>query len=170
MSWASMSSNVRSQHCFFAPLLLSPPLSIAWSPRRLRLSSSVVDGVFLFKSLLKNANPRGCEGRRNALFVRADRFVLHAGSALVRGGQDLAASPIFRGIGLQSIEPQKSNRSFVFQKNQGKTQLSKTTVAPCRNLFNSNRPFTHEKIASSRVSSHPPPNKVPLLNKLIHAS
>jgi hypothetical protein len=74
--------------------------------------------------LLKNADPRGCEGRQNALFVRADCFVLHAGSALVRGGRDLAASPIFRGIGLQSIEPPKSNRLFVFQKIQGKTQLS----------------------------------------------
>jgi hypothetical protein len=68
----------------------------------------------------KNANPRGCEGQWNALFVRADHFVLHAGSALVRSEQDLAASPIFRGVGLQSIEPQKSNRSFVFQKNSRK--------------------------------------------------
>jgi hypothetical protein len=127
-------------------------------------------GLGIFKSLLKNTDPRGCEGRQNALFVRADRFVLCAGSALVRGGQDLAALPIFKGIGLQSIEPQKSNRSFVFQKIQGKTQLSETAVAPCQNLFNSNRPFTHEKIASSRVSSHPPPNKAPSLNELIHGS
>jgi hypothetical protein len=81
-------------------------------------------GLGILKSLLKNANPRGCKGWQNALFVRADRFVLHAGSALVRGGWDLVASPIFRGIGLQSIEPQKSNRLFVFQKIQGKTQLS----------------------------------------------
>ncbi len=65
-----------------------------------RSSSRVVNGVFLFKSLLKNADPRGCEGRQNALFVRADRFVLYASSALVGGGRDLAASPIFRGIGL----------------------------------------------------------------------
>jgi hypothetical protein len=64
----------------------------------------------------KNADPRGCEGRQNALFVRADRFVLRAGSALVQSEQDLAALPIFRGVGLQSIEPQKSNRLFVFQK------------------------------------------------------
>ncbi len=34
---------------------------------------------------------------------------------------------------------------------------------PCQNLFNSNWPFTHEKIASSCVSSHPPPNKAPSL-------
>jgi hypothetical protein len=91
-------------------------------------------GLGIFKSLLKNANPRGCEGQRNALFVRADCFVLRAGSALVRGGRDLAASPIFRGIGLQSIEPQKSNRSFAFQKIQGKTQLSEMAVAPCKNF------------------------------------
>jgi hypothetical protein len=134
------------------------------------LLSRVIDGVFLFKSLLKNPDLRGCKGRQNALFVRADHIMLRASSARVQGGQDLAASRIFGGIGLQSIEPQKSNRSFVFQKTQGKTQISETAVAPCQNLFNSNRPFTHEKIASSRVSSHPPPNKAPSLNKLIHAS
>jgi hypothetical protein len=71
------------------------------------LLSRVVNGVFLFKSLLKNADPRGCKGRQNALFERADRFVLRAGSALVRSERDLAALPIFRGIGLQSIEPPK---------------------------------------------------------------
>ncbi len=50
------------------------------------------------------------------------------------------------------------------KKIQEKTQISETAVAPCQNLFNSNRPFTHEKkIASSRVSSHPPPNKAPSL-------
>jgi hypothetical protein len=61
---------------------------------------------------------------------------MHAGFALVQGGQDLAALPIFRYIRLQSIKPQKSNRFFVFQKIQGKTQLSETAVAPCQNLFN----------------------------------
>jgi hypothetical protein len=48
--------------------------------------------------------------------VRAGCFVLHASSAFVRSEQDLAALLIFRGIGLQSIEPQKFNRLFVFQK------------------------------------------------------
>jgi hypothetical protein len=64
-------------------------------------------GLGIFKSLLKNADPRRCEGRQNALFVRADCFVLHAGSALVQSERDLAALPIFRGIGLQSIKPPK---------------------------------------------------------------
>jgi hypothetical protein len=70
-------------------------------------------------------------GGKMLLFVRVDCFVLHAGSALVQSEQDLAALPIFRGIGLKSIEPQKSNCSFVIKKIRGKTQLSGTAVAPC---------------------------------------
>jgi hypothetical protein len=73
-------------------------------------------GFWGFLKSTKNANPRGRKGRQNALFVRADCFVLCAGSALIQSEQDLAALPIFRGVGLQSIEPQKSNRLFVFQK------------------------------------------------------
>ncbi len=45
--------NVRSRCCFFTPLLPLPLLLIAWSPRHLGLLLRVVDGVFLFKSLLK---------------------------------------------------------------------------------------------------------------------
>ncbi len=73
-----------------------------------------------FLGTTKNADSRGCKGQKNALFVRADCFVLRSGSALVQSERDLAALPIFRGVGLQSIEPQKSNHLFVFQKNSRK--------------------------------------------------
>jgi hypothetical protein len=93
----------------------------------------VLDGVFVFKSFQKNSDPRGCEGRRNALFVRADRFVLHASSTLIQSEQDLVALPIFKGIVLQSIEPQKSNCSFVSQKRiQEKLNSQKRQLPPAK--------------------------------------
>jgi hypothetical protein len=65
--------------------------------------------------------------------VRADHFVLHARSTLVQSEQDLAALLIFRGIVLQSIEPQKFNRSFVFQKRiQEKLNSQKRRLRPAK--------------------------------------
>ncbi len=82
--------------------------------------------------------------------------------------QDLAALPIFRGVGLQSIEPQKSNRSFVFQKKFKKGLNSqKRRLRPAKICSTLIGPSHMKKIASSRVSSHPPPNKVPSLMQRI---
>jgi hypothetical protein len=86
--------------------------------------------------------------------------VLRAGSALIRSEQDFAALPIFRGVGLQSIEPQKSNRSFVFQKKIKKGLNSqKWRSRPAKICSTLIGPLRMKKIASSSVSSHPPPNK-----------
>ncbi len=70
----------------------------------------------------------------------------------------------FLGVSVSSLSNPKNPTARLHSKKiQERTQLSETVVAPCQNLFNSNRPFAHEKIASSCVSSRLPPNKAPSL-------
>jgi hypothetical protein len=70
----------------------------------------------------------------------------------------------FLGVSVSSLSNPKNPTARLYSKKiQERTQLSEMVVAPCQNLFNSNRPFTYEKIASSCVSSRLPPNKAPSL-------
>ena len=99
---------------------------------------------------------RGCDWASKCSFVRAGRVHFVSGSA---HAQFWRLRP-FLGVSIFTVSsPKKINRWFVSQKIWEKTQISDTAVGRCQNLFNSERPVTHAKIASSRASSHLPPNK-----------